>query len=227
MKPVMKIKLLTDLVMTVILLCQMGYMLVGEASHEWMGAAMFLLFILHHVLNLRWYKNLIRGKYTPLRIFQTIVNFIMLICMLGLMISGIMMSRHVFAFLDLRSHMGFARILHMLCSYWGFLFMSIHIGLHWGMVMNMAGRLTGKDRKAAGMRTWVLRALAFAVGICGICAFIKHDIASYLFLRSMFVFFDVSQPLAQFLAEYLSIMGLWAEISYYAARGLQKITAKR
>ena len=36
----------------------MEYMLVGNTAHEWIGAAMFLLFILHHVLNIRWYRNL-------------------------------------------------------------------------------------------------------------------------------------------------------------------------
>ena len=39
------VKMGIDLVMTVLLLCQMAYMLIGETAHEWMGTAMFLLFI--------------------------------------------------------------------------------------------------------------------------------------------------------------------------------------
>lgn len=57
MKPKMMLKMGLDLVMTVLLLCQMAYMLIGEAAHEWMGAAMFVLFLLHHVLNWRWYPE--------------------------------------------------------------------------------------------------------------------------------------------------------------------------
>ena len=51
MKPKMMLKMGLDLVMIVLLLCQMAYMLIGEAAHEWMGTAMFVLFLLHHVLN--------------------------------------------------------------------------------------------------------------------------------------------------------------------------------
>ena len=76
MKPKMMLKMGLDLVMTVLLLCQMAYMLIGEAAHEWMGAAMFVLFLLHHVLNWRWYRNLVKGKYTALPILQTVVDFL-------------------------------------------------------------------------------------------------------------------------------------------------------
>ena len=54
MKPKMMLKMGIDLVMMILLLCQMAYMLIAETAHEWMGAAMFVLFILHHVLNWRW-----------------------------------------------------------------------------------------------------------------------------------------------------------------------------
>ena len=37
-----KIKMGIDLVMTILLLCQMAYMLIGETAHEWLGTAMFL-----------------------------------------------------------------------------------------------------------------------------------------------------------------------------------------
>ena len=106
MNPKMRIRMLTDFAMTVLLLCQMAYMLVGESAHEWMGAAMFVIFLIHHVLNWRWYRNLIRGRYTLLRILQTVVNSIAFLCMLGLVVSGIMMSRYVFSFLDLSGNMG-------------------------------------------------------------------------------------------------------------------------
>ena len=96
------------------------------------GAAMFLLFILHHGLNWRWYPRLAKGRYTPLRVIQTIVNFLVLASMAGLMVSGIILSREVFAFLPISGGMGFARILHMLSAYWGFILMSTHLGLHWG-----------------------------------------------------------------------------------------------
>lgn len=50
----LKIRLLADSEMTLALLLLMSYQLVGEKAHEWIGMAMFLLVIGHHVLNRRW-----------------------------------------------------------------------------------------------------------------------------------------------------------------------------
>ncbi len=47
------VKIGIDLCMTVSLLLLMPYSLLGETAHEWIGMAMFLLFIVHHVLNRR------------------------------------------------------------------------------------------------------------------------------------------------------------------------------
>lgn len=221
MKPNMLLKMSIDLVMTVLLLCLMAYMRIGERAHEWMGAAMFVLFLAHHALNWRWYKNLIRGKYSPLRIFQTVVNFLVLLSMIGLMVSGIILSREVFSFLPIAGGTGFARVLHMLAAYWGFLLMSVHLGLHWGMVMGMMRKI-GRVKSPFRVRVFFLRALALLICGFGIWAFLKNRIADYLFVRSQFVFFDMEQPLLLFFGEYLAMMGLWACVSYYAARLLQK-----
>ena len=220
MKPKMMVKMGADLVMTILLLVQMAYMLVGERSHEWTGAAMFLLFILHHGLNWRWYPRLGKGRYTPLRVIQTIVNFLVLASMAGLMVSGIILSREVFAFLPISGGMGFARILHMISAYCGFILMSIHLGLHWGMIMGMARKLRGGRPLPKSWR-WAFRAAAAAVSLYGIYAFMKHRIADYLFVHSQFVFFDMEQPLWQFFGEYLAMMGLWVCLAYYAARALR------
>ena len=222
----MMLKMSIDLGMTVLLLCQMAYMLIGEIAHEWMGAAMFVLFLLHHVLNWQWYKNLAKGTYSAFRILQTVVDFLVFLSMIGLMISGIILSREVFAFLPIDGAMGFARILHMLSAYWGFLLMSVHLGLHWGMIMGMVRKMSG-TKKPSFARAWTLRAAALAICGFGIYAFVKHNIADYLFVRSKFVFFDMEQPLALFFAEYLAMMGLWVCIAYYAAKALQKYSQKK
>ena len=117
-----------DIIMTVLLLFQMAYMLVGNTLHEWAGAAMLVLFISHNILNVKWYRNLFKGKYSEFRILQTVVNLALLLCMLSLMISGMMMSRVVFSFFSIEGGMGFARLLHMAAAYWGFFLMSAHLG---------------------------------------------------------------------------------------------------
>lgn len=226
MKPKMALKISIDLAMTLLLLCQMAYLLIGEIVHEWMGTAMFLLFLLHQILNIKWYQNLFKGKFTVLRVLQTVINILVFLCMIGLMFSGIMMSREVFTFLPIERGMGFARILHMLTAYWGFIFMSMHLGLHWGMLMGIVKKIVGIQKNPYYV-TWLLRGMALVICGVGVWAFHKNKIADFLFVRSQFVFFDMEQPLALFFGEYLAMMGLWVCFAYYAAKFLQKYSSRR
>ena len=101
MKAKMKIKMGIDFLMTVLLFLLMSYQITGQELHEWFGAEMLVLFLLHNILNIRWYGSLFKGKYTLLRIMQMIINISVLISMLCLGFSGVVMSRHVFAGLSI------------------------------------------------------------------------------------------------------------------------------
>lgn len=132
---IQKIKLAVDAAMTVALLLLMAYGLVGEAAHEWLGMGMFALFLAHHVLNRKWLLAIGKGKYTPLRIIQTALVGVILLCMLGSMVSGILLSRYVFTFLPKHGGYEAAQKTHILCAYWGFVCMSLHLGFHWSMML--------------------------------------------------------------------------------------------
>src|SRR5699024_11916057 len=66
----------------------LGYQLWGETAHEWAGTGMLVLFIAHHLLNLAWYRNLFRGKYTVIRVLVSMVNLALLAVMICLMEIG-------------------------------------------------------------------------------------------------------------------------------------------
>lgn len=212
MKPKMTVKIAVDIAMTIALLLLMTYELIGQAAHEWIGIGMFVLFVLHHILNRKWSKNLLKGKYTALRIMQTVFVLCVLFSMLGSMVSGVILSRHALSFLPIHSGRAFARTLHMISAYWGFVFMSLHLGFHWNIMMGMAGKLTGK---ASGIRKWILRAVTVLIAAYGIYAFIKRDIGSYMLLKTQFVFFDFEEPLILFLLDYMAIAGLFICAGYY------------
>ena len=124
LKAKMKIKMGIDFLMTVLLFLLMSYQITGQELHEWFGAEMLVLFLLHNILNIRWYGSLFKGKYTLLRIMQMIINISVLISMLCLGFSGVVMSRHVFAGLSIHGPMATARTMHLAASYWGFVLMS-------------------------------------------------------------------------------------------------------
>lgn len=136
------------------------------------------------------------------------------------------MSREVFSFLPIDEGMGFARILHMVAAYRGFLLMSAHLGLHWGMIMGMVRKLR-KQKELSKLQTWTLRILALLISGFGVYAFVKHNLLSYMLMKTQFVFFDMQQPLISFLTEYLAMMGLGACLAYYLSHGIQRLSAKK
>ena len=220
----MIIKILVDIGMTVALLFLMTYELIGQATHEWIGVAIFILFIVHHILNRKWSTHLLKGKYTLYRMMQTVLVFGVLAAMIGAMVSGIILSRHVFSFLPINGGRSLARSIHMLSAYWGLVLMSLHLGFHWSMMMGMARKLV---KKQSSWRTWILRLAAFLIAGFGLWAFVKRQIGSYMLLRNQFVFFDFDEPLVFFLADYIAIMGLFVMIGHYFSEGLRRIVKKR
>ena len=222
MKPKMIIKLCTDLAMTAILLLLMTYEMIGQALHEWLGIAIFALFILHHILNGGFYKNIFKGKYSPIRIFQTIMFAGVMLAMLGSAVSGVIISRHALKFLPISGGRSFGRTLHMLSAYWGFILMSLHLGFHWIVMLNPARTLIGKPPVK-----WALRVIGTAIAGYGVYALIKRDLVRYMFLKTQFVFFDFEEPLIFFILDYIAIMGLFVFAGHYISVLLRRIGGKK
>lgn len=224
MKPKQILKIATDILMTIILLLLMAYSLVGEAAHEWLGIGMLTLFILHHILNSKWSKNLLKGKYTSYRILQTTLVVLALVSMLGSMVSGIVISRHAFSFLPITSGQSWARTLHMLSAYWGFAFISLHLGLHWSTMMTMAKKIF---KKPSTVRSWIVRVIGILIAGYGVYAFIKRHIGSYMLLKTQFVFFDFDEPIIFFLLDYIAVMALFVFIGHYLTKCLKYLGDKK
>lgn len=218
------IKIAADIGMTIVLMFLMAFELVGREAHEWLGMGLFLLFIVHHILNRSWLKHVFRGKYTPFRILQTVLVFFVLSSMLASMVSGIIMSRYVFAFLNLRGGLGWARTVHMLAAYWGFVFLSLHLGLHWSVMIGIA-----KKQVKAKSSVWsvIVKMLGILIAGYGGYAFVQRQIASYMFFQSMFVYFDFEEPLVFFILDYMAIMGLFVWVGHYVSKGLKGLGKKK
>ena len=221
MKPKQTVKICVDIAMTLGLLFLMGYHLWGDTAHEWVGAGMFALFILHHALNWNWWAGICKGRYTAIRTLLAVIDLLTLAAMLGLMVSGVILSSKVFAFLQIRGRMAFARKLHMAASYWGFLLMAVHLGLHWGTLTGMAQK-AGKTRPAGKPTPPPSTVLGALIAVYGAAAMVKRDLATYLFLRAEFVFLDFSESKILFYLDYLAIMGTFIFLAHCAAKLLKK-----
>lgn len=219
-KPRMIAKICIDIAMTISLLLLMPYQLIGEKPHEYIGIVMFILFIIHHILNRAWSKNILKGKYNARRITQSLLVLLILLCMLGSMISGIIISRYAFVSLNIQNGAATARSMHMLCAYWGFIFMSLHLGFHWNMMIAMAKNTFPPIK---GKSVMVARVIAVVIAVYGVAAFIKRDIWNYITLKNHFAFFDFSEPVIFFILDYLAIMGLFVFIGHYLSKGLIRL----
>ena len=219
MKSKMKLKIGIDILMTICLLLLMAYQVTGENLHEWIGSGMLLLFLLHNILNVRWYGALFKGKYKPVRILRTIVNLAVLAAMGCTFYSGIVMSRHVFAFLPIKGGIALARKMHLCGTYWGFVLMSVHIGLHWSMVTGLLGKCRYSEKMVF---VWVMRIAAALIALYGAFCFYRADIFSHMLLKVEFAFLDYDKSAAALFTEYTAMMGLWIWAAYCVA----KITAK-
>lgn len=193
MKRRQKLRIAADLVMILLLPVLMAYSLVGEAIHEYVGATMFALFLFHHALNVTWLKNLFKGKYSGVRMLNTAVNILLVVVMFVLPISGMIMSRHLLAFLNFGGGISFARSAHLFTSYWGYILMSLHLGLHWNAVMGVMKKRI-QTQKASKARTMLLRIPIILISLYGVYTFIKRGIGPYLILQNTFTFFDFSEP---------------------------------
>lgn len=218
-----KFQIFVDFAMAALLPVLMAYSLLGEAVHEWVGVAMFALFLFHNALNWKWYKNLFGGRYSGVRLLGTVVNILLLLLMLSLMASGIVMSRYAFQFLVIEGGgASLARTVHLAASYWCYVLTSVHLGLHGGMFLGMLRKAFHME-KASQKRRVVLRIVAALLSAYGIYAFIQRGLSGYMLLQIQFVFFDFSEPLVFFFLDYLAVMALFTVLGYYAAKLLAKV----
>ena len=213
-----KIRMPVDITMTLLSIILMGgaYLFPSDIIHEILGMALFLLWAVHITLNRRWYSSIFRGKYNARRIMQTVINCSILICVIFLMISGIILSNHVFTFLGIESGLGFARTAHLLASHWYFLFMSLHIGMH---VQMIAGKMKVPRE---GFSSIIVRTIFILISLYGIYAFIIRGIWRYLILQQKFFFLDFERGYFLFVLDYISIIILFATVIHYINKLLQK-----
>ena len=210
------VRIVIDLAMALLLLLLMAYSLIGEELHEVIGTVMMALFIVHHVLNRRWFSSLNRGRYDASRIFHTLIDLLLLAAMILQPLSGILMSRYLYTFIKVEGVAELVRTVHMVSTYWGFVLMSIHAGTH------LVAPLRMLERKSSGMRNVVL-ILMLIVSVYGVYAFVKRGFIGYMFMRTMFAIFDYSESVMAFIGDYLAVMVLFMSLGLV----IEKLLGKR
>lgn len=210
------IRIIIDIVMFVLLIILMGYHITNNKIHEILGIITFVLFIIHHILNIRWYKNLFKGKYNFQRTFSLIVDGLLFLAMIGIMISSVMISSTVFDFLNLKTST-FGRELHLVATAWCFVLIAIHLGLH----LNVLVYKLKKKLKTSSFE-YVVYLLLILVMLYGLYSFITNRLWEDMFLITEFKFFDYDEHPLVFYSEYLAISIFLMAVIYFTCSLVRK-----
>lgn len=162
-----RIKIIIDILMFLLFLYLISYRPgMGLMYHAVIGIVQLSLFILHHLLNLNWYRTLFKGRYNFRRILLTVSDFLLLIAMGFMIASSIMISGMVFDF-GIRMT-GWWRQIHVASSGWCFLLTGFHVGMH---MQGVFGRLEKKMKKVS----WLYRLIQAVLAAAGIYCFLISD----------------------------------------------------
>ena len=203
-----KLRMPLDILMTILSIILMGgtVLFPDDRIHQICGISLIMLWVIHIMLNRRWYGALFKGKYQPYRIMQLVVNCGVLICALFLMISGLLMAWFIPA--DwVGGALGFARTTHLLASHWYYIFMAFNIGLHASMIATKI--------KIRGI---VPCLICILISLYGVYAFIIRGVWKYMFGLQQFFFFDFERGYMLFVLDYISIIVLFGTVSYYIGK---------
>ncbi|MBQ3940022.1 MAG: SUMF1/EgtB/PvdO family nonheme iron enzyme [Oscillospiraceae bacterium] len=203
------VKRTVDIALTVLLLLLMAFQVTGDTLHEWLGIAMTVLLTVHHILNRKWYGALLKGRYSPCRTVLTAVNTLLLAAIAMTALSGMSMSGHAVPFLYGMIPVMTARKLHLAMSYWSFLLMGVHIGLH---LNAMTARPGSKGRT-------VFAAILAGISGIGLRYILKNGIIRHLLFRTHFAFLDYDTAKWQILLQNLAML-LFFVLTGFALAGI-------
>lgn len=204
----------------------MAYHITGNTIHEFVGVVLLILYVVHNILNRRWYKKIFKGKYNVRRFLSIAVNLLFLVSMAAIIISSVPISSSIFPNIPVENDM-ILRQIHVQTSYWGFIFMAVHIGVSWGTIINAVRNMTGIT-STNRISTIAMRVIAVLIVVYGVQTSFERDMLSRLTIYNPFGW-DYNESPVGFLIDYLSVMGIYISGTHYVlkfVRKQEKVTPK-
>lgn len=207
----MKKKYAIDLLLFILFVILMLFHITEGIMHEIAGVSVFILIVYHNLLNRIWWKRIFNGQYNLLKCVQTILNIFMITSVVLTIFTGVYMSRHLFAFFDVRAGMRLARKTHMIASYWTYLLTAIHLGFHWDQISRFLQRK---------LNLKVLNFIIAGITVYGFFTFVNSKTYVYLLGLTEFSFHDSTKASIVHLIEYFSLFICFATMGNYLKKSL-------
>lgn len=213
------IKRSVDVAMYILFLLLMGQCVLRGVVHEWMGISVGILFLVHNALNYKWYRTLFKGEYNAIRTVQLVVNVLLLLAMLICMTGGVLISQHIFAVHN-GNAIEFGRHLHLVATAWGFILMSVHLGLHWSIFSAIAKKIQADEKEKKVIHIICCVLVAF------LCAYGLYQFADRRFWEELFHLidyqkeYDYSKTLLPYFAQSAALSVPFITMAYYVKKFL-------
>ncbi len=212
-------RFILDILLLVLILLVMGFHFLPKLVHEVGGLMLLAGVIWHLVWNRRWFASFMRGRWGNLRILQSILGLLLIIAFFATIVTGIIISNHVFRefWVGVPLHRSvFVHQLHVSSSYFMVILGGMHIGMHWTGLWQRLKKLTvlGLMEQHPALRFWSL----VLIGWAG-CAMSRLDqIGDRLLLKHILGTIAAKLPAGIYFLLMLCLMGLYAIAFYYLQR---------
>ncbi len=213
------VKIITDILMFADFIFLMSHEVVRDfLAHGIFGAALFALFVLHHILNGGFFRSALRGKYNSVRILLSATAWLLFALMILMAFSSVMMSGAIFTFSSINMTF-WSRPLHTFSCSWGFLVMGFHLGIHLHSKLKKLEQAANGGKSANGkksMRFVILQFFWILIFALGIFCIVHSQLYVYLFLMNAW---KLSAPnIFVCVAEYLGMTAGMIVLAHFAMK---------
>ena len=211
-----KNKIFLDITMTISMITLMGYHIFLEIIHEWVGLCLFVMFIFHQIINKRWYSNLNKGKYKNIRLFQTIINVLLIVTTFLAVVSGMTMSKYIFSF---QFMINISREVHMITTSWLFILLGLHAGMHVVMISNFI-----KKNELSLVLRRIMNCILLGSSLYGGIVFFKRGLYKNMFALESFQFLPYGENPIIYFIDYICLFLCFMFIAYGIQALMKKVT---
>lgn len=212
------IKIIFDFIMMILLVASYAYQATGNFYHELIGVAVIILFIIHQLLNIKWFKNLRIGTYSIHRTVNTFINFILIISFIIMLINSVIVSQDLFKFLNLSGSL-FDTKIHIIFAQILLLSVGIHLGLHADMIFG----IIKKKRKLPKPVYYIIFLLFSIISICGVVFSFNFDIWQKISGQQIFSYILEKKGFGHYFFGYFSILIFYATVTKIVLNAIIKV----
>lgn len=180
-----KIKIVLDIIMFISMILLMKTNITGLQLHEILGICLFIIFIIHKIINFKWVKsvgkNILNKNMKSKSKIMFFLDLILFVFITLNVITGILVSKFILVSITV-NNIETITILHKFFAWWSLILISIHIGLHWENVVNYFERKF-KCLKGNKIFQILFIILYIIITIIGIWSISKTSVYSKLILN--------------------------------------------